>query len=95
VPIYSVFIRVLFSGRLRREYCRTAAAGEVKAPGPTLALGGNVLDCAINYRSQRSERAVGRGLADGVVELRDRATGEREEVALDAIVERTVAACRG
>ncbi|SHJ32934.1 prolyl-tRNA synthetase [Nocardiopsis flavescens] len=37
---------------------------------------------------------VGRGLADGVVELRDRATGGREEVALDAVVERAEAACR-
>ena len=27
---------------------------------------------------------VGRGLADGTVEVRDRATGEREEVAVDA-----------
>ncbi|MFE3459707.1 proline--tRNA ligase [Nocardiopsis aegyptia] len=38
---------------------------------------------------------IGRGLKDGLVELRDRATGEREEVALGDIVERTVAACRG
>ncbi len=37
---------------------------------------------------------VGRGLKDGVVELRDRADGGREEVALDEIVERTVRACR-
>ena len=37
---------------------------------------------------------VGRGLKDGVVELRDRATGDREEVALTEIVERTVTACR-
>ena len=37
---------------------------------------------------------VGRGLKDGLVELRDRAEGGREEVALDAIVERTVVACR-
>lgn len=37
---------------------------------------------------------VGRGLKDGLVELRDRAEGGREEVALDAIVEHTVAACR-
>ncbi|TDQ52142.1 proline--tRNA ligase [Actinorugispora endophytica] len=34
---------------------------------------------------------IGRGLADGVVELRDRATGERSEIALDAVVD-TVAA---
>ncbi len=33
-----------------------------------LALGANVLDAAINYRSQRSERAVGQGLADAVAE---------------------------
>ncbi|TDD68015.1 proline--tRNA ligase [Jiangella aurantiaca] len=31
---------------------------------------------------------VGRGLADGVVEIKDRATGEREEVPVDAVVER-------
>ncbi|CAM3548084.1 proline--tRNA ligase [Nocardiopsis gilva] len=31
---------------------------------------------------------VGKGLAQGVVELRDRATGEREEIALDAVVEK-------
>ncbi|WP_017575074.1 proline--tRNA ligase [Nocardiopsis kunsanensis] len=36
---------------------------------------------------------VGRGLKDGVVELRDRADGGREEVALEEIVERTVRAC--
>ena len=36
---------------------------------------------------------VGRGLKDGVVELRDRADGGREEIALDEIVERTVRAC--
>ena len=29
---------------------------------------------------------VGRGLADGVVEIRDRATGERDEVAVDEVV---------
>jgi len=38
---------------------------------------------------------IGRGLKDGLVELRDRATGDREEVALTEIVDRTVAACRG
>ncbi|OLT28229.1 proline--tRNA ligase [Nocardiopsis sp. CNR-923] len=37
---------------------------------------------------------VGRGLKDGVVELRDRGTGAREEVALAEIVDRAVAACR-
>lgn len=31
---------------------------------------------------------VGRGLADGVVEIKDRATGEREEVAVGAVVDR-------
>ncbi|MQA94640.1 MAG: proline--tRNA ligase [Streptosporangiales bacterium] len=33
---------------------------------------------------------VGRGLADGVVELKDRATGDRTEVALDGVVDRVV-----
>lgn len=37
---------------------------------------------------------VGRGLDAGLVELRDRAEGGREEVALDTVVDRTVAACR-
>jgi prolyl-tRNA synthetase len=37
---------------------------------------------------------VGRGLASGVVELRDRASGERQEVPLDEAVDRVVAACR-
>ncbi len=36
---------------------------------------------------------VGRGLKDGVVELRDRADGARDEVALADVVERTVQAC--
>ena len=36
---------------------------------------------------------VGRGLKDGLVELRDRADGGREEIPLDDIVERTVRAC--
>ncbi|WP_198659058.1 proline--tRNA ligase [Nocardiopsis sp. FIRDI 009] len=36
---------------------------------------------------------VGRGLKDGLVELRDRATGDREEVALAEIVDRATAAC--
>ncbi|HSU08435.1 MAG TPA: His/Gly/Thr/Pro-type tRNA ligase C-terminal domain-containing protein, partial [Pseudonocardia sp.] len=38
---------------------------------------------------------VGRGLAGGVVELRDRATGEREEVPVDEAAARVVAAVRG
>ncbi|MDQ1103150.1 proline--tRNA ligase [Nocardioides zeae] len=38
---------------------------------------------------------VGKGLADGVVEIKDRRSGEREEVAVDAVVERTLAAVRG
>ncbi|RSM40219.1 proline--tRNA ligase [Amycolatopsis balhimycina DSM 5908] len=33
---------------------------------------------------------VGRGLANGVVEVKDRRTGEREEIAVDAIVEHLV-----
>jgi prolyl-tRNA synthetase len=37
---------------------------------------------------------VGKGLADGVVELKDRATRERTELAVDEAVERIVAACR-
>ena len=37
---------------------------------------------------------VGKRLADGVVELKDRATGEREDVPLDGAVHRVVAACR-
>ena len=36
---------------------------------------------------------VGRGLKNGLVELRDRATGERSEVPIEEIVERTVATC--
>ncbi len=38
---------------------------------------------------------VGRRLADGYAELRDRATGERAELPLDGIVERLVAEVRG
>jgi prolyl-tRNA synthetase len=38
---------------------------------------------------------VGRGLAGGVVELRDRATGEREEVPVDEAAARVVVAVRG
>ncbi len=37
---------------------------------------------------------VGRGLADGVVEVRDRASGEREEVAVGAAAARLVEICR-
>ena len=37
---------------------------------------------------------VGRGLAQGVVELRDRATGAREEIPLAEAADRVVAACR-
>ncbi|MEZ5116323.1 MAG: proline--tRNA ligase [Candidatus Nanopelagicales bacterium] len=37
---------------------------------------------------------VGKRLADGVVELKDRATGERTEVPLDEAVHRIAAACR-
>ncbi|WP_460778601.1 proline--tRNA ligase [Nocardiopsis nanhaiensis] len=36
---------------------------------------------------------VGRGLKDGVVELRDRRSGERDDLPVEEIVERTVAAC--
>jgi prolyl-tRNA synthetase len=35
---------------------------------------------------------VGRGLAEGVVEVRDRATGERENVAVDEVVARLASA---
>jgi prolyl-tRNA synthetase len=38
---------------------------------------------------------VGRGLADGTVEVKDRASGEREEVAVDAVVDRVVTVVRG
>ncbi|MEV7807623.1 proline--tRNA ligase [Microbispora sp. NPDC088329] len=37
---------------------------------------------------------VGRGLANGVVELRDRVAGTKEEIPLDEAVERVLAACR-
>jgi len=37
---------------------------------------------------------VGRGLASGVVELRDRASGEKQEIPLDEAVDRVLAACR-
>jgi prolyl-tRNA synthetase len=37
---------------------------------------------------------VGRGLADGVVEVRDRATGERENIPVDEVVSRLTAAPR-
>jgi len=37
---------------------------------------------------------VGRGLADGMVELRDRRTGERVDVPVDEAVEQVAAACR-
>ena len=38
---------------------------------------------------------VGRGLADGVVEVKDRATGLREDVALQGLVEHVVGVVRG
>ncbi|MDX3194406.1 proline--tRNA ligase [Streptomyces sp. MN03-5084-2B] len=38
---------------------------------------------------------VGRGLANGVVEVKDRRSGEREEIAVDAIVEHLVKLVRG
>ena len=38
---------------------------------------------------------VGRGLAEGTIELRDRATGEREEVPVDDAAARVLAAVRG
>ncbi len=38
---------------------------------------------------------VGKGLADGVVEVKDRRTGERENVAADAVVDHLVALVRG
>ncbi|MEV4243123.1 proline--tRNA ligase [Streptosporangium canum] len=37
---------------------------------------------------------IGRGLAQGVVELRDRVTGVKEEIPLDEAADRVVAACR-
>ena len=37
---------------------------------------------------------VGRGLVDGVVEVRDRRTGDREEVAVADAADRIVAAVR-
>ncbi|HSE72285.1 MAG TPA: proline--tRNA ligase [Nocardioidaceae bacterium] len=38
---------------------------------------------------------VGKGLADGVIEVKDRATGERENVAVDGVVEHVVGVVRG
>jgi prolyl-tRNA synthetase len=38
---------------------------------------------------------VGRGLAGGVVEVKDRRSGERSDVAIDAVVERLVELTRG
>ncbi len=38
---------------------------------------------------------IGRGWADGVVEVKDRATGERTEVPADGAVDRLVRLCRG
>ncbi len=38
---------------------------------------------------------VGRGLADGTIELRDRATDEREEVPVADAAARVLAAVRG
>ncbi len=38
---------------------------------------------------------VGRGLADGMVEVKDRRSGEREDVAADAVVDHLVALVRG
>jgi prolyl-tRNA synthetase len=38
---------------------------------------------------------VGKGLADGVVEVRDRRSGERENVPVAAAVDHVAAVCRG
>ena len=38
---------------------------------------------------------VGKGLADGVIEVKDRATGEREDVAANAVVDHVVGLVRG
>ncbi len=38
---------------------------------------------------------VGRGLAEGKVEVKDRASGERTEVPVDGVVDAVVAAVRG
>jgi prolyl-tRNA synthetase len=38
---------------------------------------------------------IGRGLADGTVEIKDRASGERREVAVDGIVDAVVSEVRG
>jgi prolyl-tRNA synthetase len=38
---------------------------------------------------------VGKGLAEGKVEVRDRKSGERTDVTADAAVAHIVAACRG
>jgi prolyl-tRNA synthetase len=38
---------------------------------------------------------VGKGLADGVIEVKDRATGERENVSVDGVVEHVVDVVRG
>jgi prolyl-tRNA synthetase len=37
---------------------------------------------------------VGKGLSDGIIEIKDRATGERVEVAIGEALERIVAVCR-
>jgi prolyl-tRNA synthetase len=38
---------------------------------------------------------VGKGLADGVIEVKDRATGDREQVGVDGVVEHVVTVVRG
>ncbi|HET9792998.1 MAG TPA: aldo/keto reductase, partial [Thermoanaerobaculia bacterium] len=44
--------------------------------GIALGLGVNVLDTAVNYRGQRSERAVGRAVAGAIA----RGAGARDEI---------------
>ena len=37
---------------------------------------------------------VGKGLAEGIIEIKDRATGERSDVSVDDAVDRIISACR-
>jgi prolyl-tRNA synthetase len=79
-----------------------ALAGDLAAQGLEVLLDDRVGKVSPGVKFKDAELigvptivTVGRGLADGTVEVRDRASGEREEVAVDAAAARIVASVRG
>lgn len=80
--------------------CAAELAGDLDAAGIAVLLDDRKASPGVKFADAEllgmpTTVVVGRGLADGLVELRDRASGTAENVPLAEAVDRVVAAVRG